>query len=259
MTTHRVTLLSTTPVKGLRMQHPEAVELGASGARGDRVFFLLDADGRLTSITRNGPLARFTATWDEQERWLTLTDDAGGAWAADVELGDPVTVDFYGHRQVHGRVVRGPWAEVLGEAAGRPLTLVQADGPGRATDVEPVTLLGEGSLRALERASGLDEVDPRRFRMLIGFSSDEGHLEDTWKGRVVTVGGATLEVGGPVPRCAATTRHPETGRRDAPIVRAIKRYRGRQETGFGPGVPFGVYARVVEGGTVRLGDPLELR
>jgi hypothetical protein len=121
-----------------------------------------------------------------------------------------------------------------------------------------VTLLGDGSVRALERESGLGPIDARRFRMLIQFTADSAHVEDTWEGLDVEVGTARLRVGGSVPRCAAVTRNPEDGRRDKPIVKAIKAYRGVQATGFGRGVPFGVYADVVQNGVVRVGDVLRV-
>ena len=74
----------------------------------------------------------------------------------------------------------------------------------------------------------------------------------------VEVGTARLRVGGSVPRCAAVTRNPEGGERDKPVVNAIKAYRGVQATGFGQGVPFGVYADVVQNGVVRVGDELRV-
>ena len=58
------------------------------------------------------------------------------------------------------------------------------------------------------------------------------------------------------PRCALTTRHPETGERDADTLRWLASYR-RADDGE---VYCGLYADVVEPGTVRVGDtvgPLE--
>ena len=99
--------------------------------------------------------------------------------------------------------------------------------------------------------------------MLINFAAPTAHIEDTWKDRIITIGEVQLRVGGPVARCAAITRHPEQGKRDAPLVRAIRDYRGMAETVFRdmahPGVPFGVYANVIEGGRVKLGDPIQVQ
>jgi uncharacterized protein YcbX len=106
----------------------------------------------------------------------------------------------------------------------------------------------------LARQAGRDTVDGRRFRMLVDLAGCSPHEEDSWAGRRVRIGAALLEVGGPVPRCATTTRDPGTGVRDFDTLRAIAGYRGRRD---GHDIDFGVYARVVEPGRVRVGDAVE--
>lgn len=64
-----------------------------------------------------------------------------------------------------------------------------------------------------------------------------------------------IRVSGPVPRCALTTRSPDTGERDLDTLRLIKGYRGVRN---GEAIDFGVYARVVRPGRVRVGDVVEL-
>ena len=61
-----------------------------------------------------------------------------------------------------------------------------------------------------------------------------------------------LRVGGPVDRCAVTTRDPETGERDLDTLRLLKDYRGQRESDGA--VLFGVYAYVERPGVVRVGD-----
>jgi hypothetical protein len=95
--------------------------------------------------------------------------------------------------------------------------------------------------------------------MLISFSGLSAHVEDCWQGQTIEIGEAVVRVGGPVPRCAATTRDPDRGARDLPTVRMIKSYRGVQVNEFGRGVNFGVYAGVVAEGAVRVGDTLSVR
>jgi uncharacterized protein YcbX len=167
-----------------------------------------------------------------------------------------VVAEFYGSRKVAGTVVEGPWNAVLSEAAGEPVRLVRASDPAAGHDRHPVTLLGEESVAELARRSGAGSVDARRFRMLITFSGLSPHVEDGWQGRTIEVGEAVLRGGGPVPRCAATTRDPDRGTRDLPTVRMIRSYRGVQANESGRGVNFGVYADVVREGIVRVGDPL---
>lgn len=253
-----VTRLSVTPVKGLRMQHPDQVTLDDSGAVGDRDFMLVDVDGRLVSATTFGPLVTITSRWDPGSGRLTLSSVNGAVADGFVELGDPIMTDMYGFDERPGHLVQGPWTEFIASTVGKDLRLVKLDAAGAGSDVKPVTLVGEGSIRTLEREARNGPIDARRFRMLIQFSSQEGHIEDRWEGREIEVGGALLRLGGAVPRCAAVTRDPDSGRRDRPVVKEIKAYRGLGPTGFGEGVPFGVYADVVNGGVVRVGDVLRV-
>ncbi len=91
--------------------------------------------------------------------------------------------------------------------------------------------------------------------MLLELDGCEPHEEDGWDGRRAALGGAVLRLGGPVARCAVTTRDPDTGERDLDTLRLIKGYRGQLAGGE---IPFGIYARVEQPGRVRVGDELEL-
>lgn len=254
---HVVTRLGTTPVKGLRLHQPAEIELDAQGAMGDRDFCLVNERDQIVSVTKLGLLVRLVAVYEPDAKRLTVSSDRGVECDGEIRLGDPVTVQLTHNRSPWpAREVLGPWSDVFSVIAGRPLRLVKTDTPGGASDAAPVTLLGEGSLDHLVSSSSLGSVDPRRFRMLIQFGSLAPYVEDTWAGRVVTIGEASVRVGGPVPRCAATMRHPEQGEQDLPTVREIHALRGRQPTMFGDGVPFGVYAEVLTPGRIRVGDEL---
>ena len=255
----RVTRLSVTPVKGLALHHPDEIVLLRTGAAGDREFFVIDGRDRLISIWKTGRLVRFRAAHDTRSGRITLSSAEGEACDGPARLGAPVAADFYGRRRVPGTVVEGPWNAVLSEAAGEPVRLVRASDPGAAHDEYPVTLLGEESVAELARRSAAGSVDARRFRLLISFSGLSAHAEDGWHGQAIEIGEAVVRVGGPVPRCAATSRDPDRGARDLPAVRMIRSYRGVQVNEFGRGVNFGVYAEVVAEGVVRVGDALSVR
>ena len=98
-------------------------------------------------------------------------------------------------------------------------------------------------------------MDGRRFRMTIGIDTEEPHVEDTWIGSKVRVGGAVVLVRDNVGRCAVTTRDPETGVRDLDTLDAIADYRAGVPTG--EPLPFGVWGEVVDPGRVALGDRVE--
>ncbi|MCW3015090.1 MAG: domain containing protein [Solirubrobacterales bacterium] len=253
-----VTHLSTTPIKGLGLNHPAEVSLGPKGAAGDRDFFLVDDKDKLVSITRTGSLVTLFAEHDAVARSLRLHCADGRHWEGEVVLGGAVHAHFWADHRVAGHLVEGQWNEVLSSFVNFTVRLVRADVPGDGSDVRPVTLLGAASVAELVRQAGVAAVDARRFRMLIEFSGCGAHAEDGWAGRTLEVGDAVLRVGGRVPRCAGTTRDPASGARDQPVVRMIKAYRGLQPTELGRGVPFGVYADVLRGGAVRVGDRLRL-
>ena len=252
-----VTRLSTTPVKGLALHHPDSVELTPEGPVGDRLFFLVDDDGKIQSCTGNQGLYGLVATYDAASRRLTVS--RGGQVLVDgaAEPGQPVDTDMWGTRLQPGHVVADPaFADFFSDAVGRRVRLVRAD--GSAFDVHPATLLGTASVDRLARHARLPAVDGRRFRMLVEFSGGEPHVEDTWVGHRLEVGGAVLVGGGPVKRCAATTREPDTGEVDLQTLRMIMDYRGRQESDLGAGAMFGTYATVLEPGTVSVGDVLRV-
>jgi uncharacterized protein YcbX len=248
-----VARLSITPVKSLLLHHPEELRLEPYGVAADRRFYLVRDDGRLLAGLHHGPLALVRADWDALRDRLRLTFPGDDVVEDDVRLAEPVFTDFWGHR-VAGRVVVGPWAEALGGFAGRSVRLVKADAPAGGVDAEPITVVSRESIAELARQAGLPALDGRRFRMLLEIEGCEPHEEDTWSGRRVRIGEAVVEIGGPVPRCATTTRDPSTGKRDFDSLRAIAAYRGKRD---GKKIDFGVYARVVEPGRVRLGDPVE--
>jgi hypothetical protein len=248
-----VVRISTTPVKSLMLHHPDEIRLDPFGVAVDRRFYLIREDGRLLAGVHHGPLALVLADWDALRDRLRLTFPDGAVVEDDVRLGALELTDFWGHR-VEGRLVVGPWAEALSVFAGRPVRLVKADVSAGAVDVEPVTLVSSESIAELAGRAGLDSLDGRRFRMLLEIEGCAPHEEDTWRGRHVRIGEALLEIGGPVPRCATTTRDPATGQRDLDTLREIAAYRGKRE---GKHVDFGVYASVVEPGRVRVGDPVE--
>jgi uncharacterized protein YcbX len=246
-----VAVISTTLVKSFSLDHPDEVTLTPTGVPGNRRFFLVDERGRIFVGRRHGKLVRIRPELDGSR--LTLHFPDGASVAGEIELGEPVTADFYKLREVSGKVVEGPWAEAVSEYAGSSVRLVCAD-DSIAYDVEPVTLVSRASIDRLAREMG-SEIDFRRFRMLFTLDGCAEHEEDTWSRvrigeAIVSVGG---HIGGPTPRCAVVTQDPETGVRSLDTLRAIKNYRGREPIG----IVFGVYARVEQPGRVRVGDAVE--
>jgi len=263
-----VSRFSMTPVKGTALQFPTAVELTCHGVEDNRRFHLVDGRHRLFNGKHHGPLVRITARYDGARRQLALEipgqEPVQGSAA---ELGKPVVTDFYG-RPVPGHLVEGPWSAALTEFVGEPVHLVAVDTPGDAVDVHPVTLVSSATIEHLRRVTpGGEKLDHRRFRMLVEVDGCGVHEEDTWAGRRVRLGGATVRVVGPVPRCVVTNENPDTGVVDFSTLKSIVRYRGELAADLttpvahlpdNGAVIFGMYATVEEPGSIGLGDRVEL-
>lgn len=251
-----VAWISTTAVKGLAMQSRESAEIGVGGLDGDRRFHLVDETGRLVNNKRLGSLVLVRADYDAAANRLTLTFPDGAEVSDAIELGGVVETGFYGtFRQ--GNLLVGPWGKALSDFAGVELRLVATTVPGAAIDRDreaAISLLSTASLARLAEVFGIDEVDARRFRMGIGITGVGAHEEDEWFGRRVRVGGAVVEPHGHIGRCAVTKLDPDTGRPTLDTLGAIKHYRGEIQSE--EALPFGVQARVVEPGSVALGDPI---
>jgi uncharacterized protein YcbX len=246
--------LALAPVKGMRMTAPDAIELEAGGPAGDRAFFVVDAaDDALLLTSRTPRLLEVEPVWDPAGGVLALRFPGGDAVEAVVEPGAATVTRNYEGRELRGRRVDGALADALSAHLGRKVRLVQRDAGVTGADDAPVTLMSVASLRALAPATGGDVPDARRFRMTLTVDGVDAWAEEGWTGRGLAVGGAVLRVDDPVPRCVVTTRHPDDGRRDLPVLKALAALRGKQR------VDFGVWCAVAQPGTVRRGDDVELR
>jgi uncharacterized protein len=249
----KVSRLSIAPVKGLGLVHPQEVILGRAGVRNDRRFFLVDPDGRLVNNKTCGELMQVRPEVGDDAGHLALQFPSGASVAGEVAVGTAIETSFYG-RPVAGRLVDGPWSAALSEHARRPLRLVRADDQGGGIDrTHVVSLISDGSLRALGRRAGVEHVDGRRFRMTIELEGGEEHEEDDWIGSKVDVGDARIHVAGPVGRCVVTTRNPDSGVSDLDTLGLLAGYRTLRE---GKSFGCGVCGDVLVEGTVRVGDSL---
>lgn len=131
-----------------------------------------------------------------------------------------------------------------------PARLVPAPPTGLGDCPDPfVAVLSQSSLRALGQRMG-KALSIHRFRGNLWLDGLAPWEEFDQLGKRLRIGPALLAVRAPITRCKATTTNPETGRVDADTLAAL-------EAGYGHN-DFGVYAEVLEGGTIRPGATVEL-
>jgi uncharacterized protein len=259
-----VTALHTTPIKATRIRAVDSIELGLTGALGDRAFYLVDEEGAMVNGKRLGALQTITAEYDPGAGVLALRFADGERTEAPVRLGPVLDTTFFGMPR-RARLLEGPWARTLSGHLGRQLRLVKSVPTRPAVDrggIGAISLVSRGSLERLARADGPgranagEPVDTRRFRMLIEIDGVAPHAEDAWLGHELEVGPARLRIHGNVGRCVTTTRGPESGEVDLPTLKMLATYRMEMETT--EPLPFGVHGEVLAGGTVRVGDELRV-
>lgn len=247
-----VTGLSLAPVKGMRVVPAEELQLERQGVRGDRAFLVVGEDGELVPTSRTPELLAVTPDYDAAANLLRLGFPDGTEAAAEVTPGAAASTRLYDGREVTGRLVDGALAAAVSEHLGRRVRLLARAGDETGADDFPVTLMSVASLHALAPAVDGEVPDRRRFRMTLTVDGVDAWEEHGWAGRELTVGEAGLRVVDPVPRCVVTTRHPEEGRTDAPVLEALARLRGPRD------VTFGVWCEVTRPGRVRRGEDVVL-
>jgi uncharacterized protein YcbX len=252
-----LTRINVTALKGTALEHPERVALTAEGVVGDRRLFLIDERGELFSVHDFGPLMQVHAAYDPDAGSLSLSFPDGSVTDGPVDArGGVMTTDFHG-RPVSGIILGGPFAAALSAYVGQDVRLVRTDREGTGTDVHPLTVVSQASVRELARRGGYDgDLDARRFRMTLELDGTEPFEEDTWAGRSVQVGDAVLRLHGPVPRCRVTTFAPATGMKDWDTLTQIASFRPLMSDERG--IPFGMYAQVERPGDAGVGSPVEL-
>ena len=138
--------------------------------------------------------------------------------------------------------LRPLWPDVRPE----PAAVVRVPGQPMTDVPDPwIAVLNLASLRDLSARMG-QELSIHRWRGNLWLDGLAPWAEFDLVGQEIDVGAARLRVEQRLGRCRATEANPATGQHDAPTMAAL-------ESGFGH-TDFGVYARVVRGGTVARGD-----
>ncbi len=131
----------------------------------------------------------------------------------------------------------------------QPVKFVTAGRGMTDSEFPSVSILSNTSLADLSARMGQTMV-AERFRGNLWLDGAAPWAEFGWIGREIRIGNTVLRIDDRITRCSATTVDPATGRSDAATLSALKTQYGHQD--------FGVYATVVTGGLVAVGDPWSL-
>jgi hypothetical protein len=240
------------PVKGLSPEALTTAHLPAGGSLpADRLYAIENgpsgfdpaAPTQLPKIVylmlmRNERLACLRTRYCDDEARLTVTHD-GGAFDCRLDTAD-------GRAALEAFLAAYCRDELRG-----PPRVVQAPG-WRFMDSRKgfVSLINLASVAAIETRVG-QPVDPLRFRGNLHLSGLAPFAEFGLMGQVLAIGPALrLEVTHRIDRCAATDVDPATGIRDLNLVPTLERAFGHHDCG--------VYARVVEAGTIAPGQRVDI-
>ena len=264
------------PIKGFTPESVDSLTVQPDGrVRGDRVLAFRfgdaavpeDRDGldywpkaKGLSLQDFPSLAMLRLTFNEQTQRVAVRSggdtlvDAGLDETGRDELRDAIT-EF---------VLASPEGRKLSREGRLPLTLV-GDGELARFQDRPrgyVSVHGTASVAALGAALGM-EIDDRRFRSNIVIAGLEPNDELGWTGSV-RIGDVAFSAEGPIVRCLATHANPDTGERDAPVLKTLTGALGIAEPCLGrlllpegvgiSGVAPGATDTGFAGGEIRIGD-----
>ena len=236
------------PVKGLSPQALPRVRL-APGATlpADRLYAIENGPSgfdpaapayfpkiKFLMLMRNERLASLRTDYDEASHTLSIHADGREAARGDLRTkeGRLAIEAFFRRYMPHD--LRGAPKVLYGE--GHSFSDVAK---------KVVSIINLASVAAIETAIG-SPVDPLRFRGNVHVSGWPAWHEFELLGRTLTIGAARLKVVKRIVRCAATEVDPATGIRDLEIPRTLMQSFGHADCG--------VYAEVVAGGDVAVGD-----
>jgi uncharacterized protein YcbX len=230
----RVCELSRYPVKSMAGFSLESAELGWHGVDGDRRF----------AFHRLGDSGNFP--------WLTASRLPDLVLYHPVDSGDgPVSTV----RTPDGRAVELRGTDLQAEIAARFGSAVELmEMKNGVFDDGSVSIIALPTIDAIGREAGL-ELDRRRMRANIVLETDETQpfLEDAWVGATLVFGddesSPAVTITSRDERCVMVNIDPDTGDKDARVMKAVVRLNGNHA---------GVYGTIVRRGTISVGQTVNL-
>lgn len=227
----QVLLVTRYPVKSMGGETLTSVEVGPTGLVGDREWAVYAADGKLASgkhsrrFRRMDPVFELVAAQRAADTVVTLPD------GSEVTLG------------------RDGADATVSRHFGQPVT-VRQEGEVPHQDAATFSLVGSATLAELGRHEGDGRpLDPRHLRANLVVTTTEPYAEESWIGRVVTIGTVRLRVTEAIERCRMVgVAQVDLAERPG-MLKAISDHHDLNA---------GIYASVLQPGTITVGDSVHV-
>jgi uncharacterized protein YcbX len=264
----RVRTLHRYPVKSMLGETVDVLPVHEGGAHGDRVLALID---RLTGRVASAKQARLwrgllqcTATLGTSGVRIEMPDGTRTAFG-DRTLDDRLSqhlgraVNLIDSRPTGASVERADPEQVLDRGVEADvdaplLELAQATLGDSFVDFAPLHAITTATLNRVG-------VEAARYRPNVVVAAPDGYpayAENDWVGRLLRIGGVTLRVMGPTPRCVIPTLEHGPRPRAPHALRTPVAENRVEAFNFGVLPCAGAYLEVVSGGTLRAGDRIEM-
>jgi uncharacterized protein YcbX len=247
------------PIKSCGGVALDATHVSLRGIQHDRAWAVVDLKTRKILTQREAPklcLIRADVVGDELHYWTNDADrQRTTVGASESKRIVRMTADIWGEKvevEDQGIWSSGWFTAVLG----RPCALVRLPEARRPkgrdinfADAYECLIISEASLEDLNsRLETPLQMD--RFRPNIVVAGCEPYAEDGWG--MIRLSGLHAEAGAPCVRCVITTTDQATGVRGKEPLRTLATYRKAEK-----GVTFGRNFSFMNGGCLRVGDPVE--